>query len=243
MSKSFQGFVLKKSSYLENDLIITIFSKEISKFNAIGLNAKKSKKRNLNLLDYFNYLKFYIHSKKKYPIAIIERVDLLESFSPEFLKPEHIFFIQILNEIINLLVYGTEENKHLFNLYRETLGKIKKSKNINYFHEIAMFKLKSLKATGLELNPEKCLMCGKSGLFFNYSIEKMGFVCNNCSKNTLKIQAGTIKAIKNLENKNVILTRNIIKDVNKIFCINIFHLRGKEKLKKIIKLENSFNGI
>ncbi len=240
MSKILHGFVLKKITYLENDLIVTLITKETSKISAIGISAKKSKKRNLNLLDYLNFLKFTIHTKKNYPLFIIERVDLIESFIPKNITHFHIVFIELLNEIVDSLVYGYEETTQLFNLYYDTLKNIEN----NLYEKLMYFKVKSLKAIGFQLNFNKCVICGKNGTFLNYSIEKMGFVCNNCKKNSFKINVGTIKTIEFLEKReNIKFTNEVSKDINKIFYTNLLHLRNRERIRKLIRLENFFKWI
>ncbi len=245
MSKTIHGFILKKVSYLEKDLIVTIFSKEYSKFPAIGIAAKKSKKRNLNLLDYFNLLKFSIYTKKNYPIPIIERVSLIERIAPSIIKPEYLIFIEILNLIVDFLVYGQEDSHELFNLYIDILQKAKSETPENLKNLLTYFKIKALKAIGLQINLNKCVICGKSGTFLNYSIEKLGLVCNNCIKNSLELKLGTIKSIEFLEkkSKNLRFTKDTINDINKIFYINLAHLRDREKVKQIFKLEKYFEWI
>ena len=241
MLKTIHGFILKKISYLEKHLIVKIFSKEISKISAIGIGAKKSKKRNLNLLDYFNFLKFTLYTKKKYPLFIIERVDLVDTFIPKNIQLKHIIFIEILNEIIDNLVYGEEETKNLFYLYYNTIKDLKN----NLFEKLCIFKIKALTAIGLQLNYSKCIICGKNGTFLNYSIEKMGFICNNCKSKVFKIKLGTIKTIEYIEKKgeNIKFNQEVIRDINKLFYSNLINLRNKEKAKRLIQLENRFKWI
>ena len=50
------ALILKKSSYGEADLLVTLFSRESGKFRALAKNAKKSRKRFGGRFDFFNRL-------------------------------------------------------------------------------------------------------------------------------------------------------------------------------------------
>lgn len=51
-----EAFILRKSSYGEADLLVTLFSREFGKFGALAKNAKKSRKRFGGRFDIFNHL-------------------------------------------------------------------------------------------------------------------------------------------------------------------------------------------
>jgi len=240
------AILLKKVDYSEKDKIVLLFTKKKSKISAIGIGAKKSKKRKLNLLDYWYLLDIKFSKRKNYPLYIIDKVEIVEDLTPNNYNFNHLTFLLVCNEIISAFLYGEEDAKELFNFYVEFL-KIMKEANtkINFRNFLNIFKISVLEKIGLRLNFEKCIICGKDGIFQNYSIEKCGFVCNNCSKNSIKISKGTLKTIDYIHRGklNLKIDRSISEEINKIFSINLYHMRGEGYLKHINSVEKLLNGI
>ncbi len=233
------GIILKKVDYLDKHKIILFFTKNLSKISAIGLFAKKSIKRKLNLLDYGNFLKISILRKKNYPLYIVQHVDIIDRLIPYEAGIEYIAFFQLCSEIINLVIYDQEDSSELFDFFISFLKKVKDNES-SFFDKLGFFKIMILEKIGLGLNNKRCLICGCNGEFFNYSIEKCGFVCKKCSKKVLKINPGTIKSFEyiNTGKTNIRLSKEILNDINKIFYVNLYHLRNIENVKKVAKFEN-----
>ncbi len=234
------GIILKKFDFSEKDKIVLLFTLNLSKISAIGIKAKKSQKRKLNLLDYWFLLDIKISTKKKYPLYIIQEVELIEDLTPIDYKPFHFLFLSICNEIISNFTYGLEEAKNLFIFYINFF-KFFKFHSQDIIQKLAIFKVLTLSNFGLKLYNKKCIVCGKEGYFLNYSIEKNGFVCNECFKEgDISLSISTLKSIEFLGKGkfNVKLSQKMVEEIDKIFYLNLFQLRGEEAIKRLNWLEN-----
>ena len=60
------GIILKKKEYGENNLLVTIFSKEIGKIVAMSFGITKSKKRNLAAYNPMNVVEFTISKRNNF---------------------------------------------------------------------------------------------------------------------------------------------------------------------------------
>ena len=92
-----------------------------------------------------------------------------------------------------------------------------------------------MEALGYKIKTNLCVICGKSGNITQYSLEKKGFICNNClSKNDISICEGTKKVISQIDKVdyvNIKFSETIFKELEIIF---------NETLKNIVTI-NAFN--
>ncbi|MCY4379481.1 MAG: DNA repair protein RecO, partial [Candidatus Dadabacteria bacterium] len=79
MMETCEALILRKSSYGEADLLVTLFSRELGKFRALAKNAKKSQKRFGGRLDFFNRLTIEV-TLNKGRFNLVGDVTLKESY-------------------------------------------------------------------------------------------------------------------------------------------------------------------
>ena len=116
-----EALVLRKSSYGEADLLVTLFSRELGKFRALAKNAKKSQKRFGGRLDFFNRLAIEV-TLNKGRFNLIGDVTLKESYRE---ITESVDSFVAANRVLELLDFLTPEQEpggELFDLATNTLG-------------------------------------------------------------------------------------------------------------------------
>lgn len=116
-----EALVLRKSSYGEADLLLTLFSRELGKFRALAKNAKKSQKRFGGRLDFFNRLEIEV-TLNKGRFNLIGDVTLKESYRE---ITESVDSFVAANRVLELLDFLTPEQEpggELFDLAADTLG-------------------------------------------------------------------------------------------------------------------------
>ncbi len=116
-----EALVLRKSSYGEADLLVTLFSRELGKLRALAKNAKKSQKRFGGRLDFFNRLAVEV-TLNKGRFNLIGDVTLKESYRE---ITESVDSFVAANRVLELLDFLTPEQEpagELFDLVTETLG-------------------------------------------------------------------------------------------------------------------------
>lgn len=116
-----EALILRKSSYGEADLLLTLFSRELGKFRALAKNAKKSQKRFGGRLDFFNRLEIEV-TLNKGRFNLIGDVTLKESYRE---ITESVDSFVAANRVLELLDFLTPEQEpggELFDLAADTLG-------------------------------------------------------------------------------------------------------------------------
>lgn len=116
-----EALVLKKSSYGEADLLVTLFSKELGKFRALAKNAKKSQKRFGGRLDFFNRLEIEVTLNKR-RFNLIGDVALKESYREITESVDSFVAATRVLELLDFLVPEQEPAGELFDFTLDTLG-------------------------------------------------------------------------------------------------------------------------
>ena len=116
-----EALVLRKSSYGEADLLVTLFSRELGKLRALAKNAKKSQKRFGGRLDFFNRLAIEV-TLNKGKFNLIGDVTLKESYREITESVDSFVAANRVLELLDFLVPEQEPAGELFDLGAETLG-------------------------------------------------------------------------------------------------------------------------
>ena len=116
-----EALILKKSSYGEADLLVTLFSRELGKFRALAKNAKKSQKRFGGRLDFFNRLAIEV-TLNKGRFNLVGDVTLRESYREITESVDSFVAATRVLELLDFLVPDQEPAGELFDLAADTLG-------------------------------------------------------------------------------------------------------------------------
>ena len=116
-----EALILRKSSYGEADLLVTLFSKELGKFRALAKNAKKSQKRFGGRLDFFNRLAIEV-TLNKGRFNLVGDVTLKESYREITESVDSFVAATRVLELLDFLTPEQEPGGELFDLAADTLG-------------------------------------------------------------------------------------------------------------------------
>ncbi len=241
------GFILRKNHFKDADRVVVLFSKDFGKITALGKFAKKSIKRNLNLLDYGYVLKFFLTQSKNKQYFFINKVEFIEKLF-DFNSFTSIMVVHYINEVLYNLIYSYEDSGKIFDF---TINFLKHfnlkdlSKNISLLN---FFNINILSLTGYGLNSGKCCVCGGNEYIQNYSLENLGFICNKCIKGSaFTLCNGTLKFLKNsgkLNFSNINLSQQIISEIEIIFFATLEKFVSINRINKIKQIYfNLKNGI
>ncbi len=112
-----------------------------------------------------------------------------------------LFYLNLyINELLTNVIYGQEENKKIFYIVKDFFTKITSQNFKRSLSTLILFRFKLLEALGYKVKTNLCIICGNSKNITQYSLEKKGFICNNClSKNDISICEGTKKVISQID--------------------------------------------
>ena len=119
--ETFEALILRKSSYGEADLLVTLFSRESGKFRALAKNAKKSQKRFGGRFDFFNLLTIEVALNKR-RFNLVGDVTLKESYREITESVDSFVTGTRVLELLDFLIPEQEPAGELFDLATDTLG-------------------------------------------------------------------------------------------------------------------------
>ncbi len=123
--ETFEALILRKSSYGEADLLVTLFSREYGKFRALAKNAKKSQKRFGGRLDFFNRLVIDVTLNRR-RFNLIGDVTLKQSYREITESVDSFVTGTRVLELMDFLTPEQEPASELFDLATDTLELLSK---------------------------------------------------------------------------------------------------------------------
>jgi DNA repair protein RecO (recombination protein O) len=193
---SLEALVLSKEKLGEIDLLIELFTPK-GKIWSIAKGAQKSRKRFVNLLEEFNFIKAHLRKTSKGKFPILEKADLL--FLPESIRRDYKKYLMIsyMGEILSkisfsglFVEYFSFIKKLFMEMEKENLPSLLKT----------FFELKILKFSGWSPEFFQCVKCGyKPKKIFFLSIPEGGILCFKCKDgNSEELDFKTVDILRSL---------------------------------------------
>lgn len=123
------GIILKKKEYGENNLLVTIFSKEIGKIAAMSFGITKSKKRNLAAYNPMNVVEFTISKRNNF--YSIKEANITKVFKNILIDIEKLEISLYILDSIDKIYDEVVENERFF---------LKLINILNYINEVINLK-------------------------------------------------------------------------------------------------------
>ena len=196
-----EAVVLSSIDYGESDKIVTFYSLDYGKIKGIAKGARKSKKRFVNSLELFAYVRLGFFKKEKRDLVRLDYSDLIDSFPGIKGDIEKIAFGSSFLELLNNLVGEEHKNPKVFVLLLRFLNALK---DIDGFKRLMpLYELRLISILGYRPSLNACVICkgrvdDEKGVRF--SIAKGGVVCLSCQSAAgfLKsLSSETVKTFKN----------------------------------------------
>ncbi|HBR18555.1 MAG: DNA repair protein RecO [Deltaproteobacteria bacterium RIFCSPLOWO2_12_FULL_43_16] len=207
-----EAIVLNSIDYGESDRIVTFYTLGFGKVKGIAKGAKNSRKRFVNNLEPFSYIKLLIFQKENRDLSIIEQADIIRRFDKLVFDIERLAFGSYCLELLNEMTLEGQRNQKVFELLVKFLVMLNEGANLKTI--IMFFKMKLLSLLGYHPHLDTCVSCKNipigSRVFF--SSAKSGIVCSACKgneKSLISVSPGTIKFL-------VLAARTDIEKVNNI---------------------------
>lgn len=193
--------VLSSIDYGESDKIVTFYTLEFGKIKGIAKGAKRSRKRFVNNLEPFSYIRLLFFQKQGRDLMMIEQADVIRRFDSLFLEIDRIAFGSCCLELLNEMTPEGQKNQKAFELLLKSLIMLDKGANIRTI--VVFFEMKLLSILGYHPHLETCVVCKKPAtragaaetkIFF--SSVRSGILCPRCKcheKSLIPVSPGTIK--------------------------------------------------
>ncbi|HMQ11314.1 MAG TPA: DNA repair protein RecO [Oligoflexia bacterium] len=178
-----QAIVLSSSVYGENDMIISLLTKDFGKISAFAMSAKKSKKRFSGGIDLFSYLHVQLKPPKSKSSFLwrLEKTQLLNAFYPLRSDLKALASMSYLSECLKKLLADEQKQETIFLWWEQTLNQVANGDCKNNIDYLKMdFELLSM--LGYRPHIYNCVHCAKEQQQerFYFSFEKGGTLCKQC---------------------------------------------------------------
>ncbi|MEK6600182.1 MAG: DNA repair protein RecO [Deltaproteobacteria bacterium] len=196
-----EAIVLSSMDYGESDKIVTLYTLEFGKIKGIAKGAKRSRKRFVNNLEPFSYIRLLFFQKQGRDLVMIEQADIIRRFDSLLLEIDRIAFGSYCIELLNEMTPEGQKNKKAFELLLISLIMLDKGANIRTI--VVLFEMKLLSILGYHPHLDTCVVCKKPAtragvtetkIFF--SSVRSGILCLNCKameRSLISVSPGTIK--------------------------------------------------
>jgi len=174
-----EGIVLKSTEFEEADKIVTIYTKNYGKISAIAKGVRKIKSKFGSSLEILTHSIFLIYKGRN--IDIVSQTEILESFFSTSREVIKFAFAVNCVEVVNKLTEEREINIGLFNLLKEVLHYLRKTKDPKLL--TLSFKWQTMSLLGYRPSINYCCRCNKSienQKEMHFNIKEGGLLCNNC---------------------------------------------------------------
>lgn len=216
---------MRQTKYDEWDKILTIFTRDNGKVQAIAKGARKPKGKLVAGAQIFSYSNFILYKGKN--LYNVNQADLIESF---FTLREDLYKLAYATYILELLDAGTVVEYPNFRLFDltiktlKTLSKINNDSNLNYKKLLIAFQLKYISFIGYRPHIKSCTIC--NGLLndrIKFSIEHGGVICGKCSSRV---------------NSGYYISKEVLKAINDLLFMPLDKLESlKIPIKNIVIIE------
>jgi DNA repair protein RecO (recombination protein O) len=193
--------VIHRLDYKESDLIVTLYTADLGKVTGIAKGAKRSKRRFVNNLQPFSYIRILFAEGR----GGLIRLDEADMIHPLFRISEDIskilygsYFLEMVKEMTG----EKESNPQLFELLVSFLTLLNDSPPREEYPRV--FELRFLDLMGYRPRLMECTICSKklsSGDETFFSYRHGGVVCKQCqvnAKGAVAISGETIQAMERI---------------------------------------------
>lgn len=206
-----EGIVLRARDYGEADKILTIYTREWGRVQAIAKGVRKVKSKNKGAVQPFTHSKFLIYKGKSLDtVTQCQSINSFGAIRENLLKMAYASYIM---ELTDKLVIEKESNENIFILLLTTLFLMEE---IDLPVTAGVYRIRLLTLLGYKPYLDGCVNCGSSNSNDTYRLSPLlgGLLCASCQKEdeqALKISKGSI----------AILRQFLIMDVRKLHLLKI----------------------
>lgn len=236
-----EGIVFRETKFKESDKIITVFTKENGKIQAMAKGARNPRNKLFSSTQILSYSEFITYKGKS--LYSINQGDIINSFYDLREDLTKLAYASYIMELVDIATVIEEPNEKLFYLLSKTL-KLLSEGNTDFEILCRGFEIKYISFLGYKPVIKECVKC-RNELKHNlkFSINYGGILCDKCNINdnySIKIDEN-IRNILNfllyspLDNLNELKLNVKLKSMTEDILIK--YILGHTEVDKIKSLE------
>ncbi len=186
------AIVIRARDYGEADKILTLFSRENGKIQAIAKGVRKPKSRLRGGVQPLSYSQFLLHKGKT--LDTVSQVEQKESFGRLLQDLERLTYAAYVLELVDAAILENEEGQEIFLL---TLTCLHLLQSVDPALVIRCFELRLLNLLGYKPQTKNCVNCSSlvQGEKRRFSVDQGGVLCPKCRQQdtySLEVSGGTL---------------------------------------------------
>lgn len=191
------AIVIRSREYGESDRLVTLFSRELGKLEAIAKGVRKPKSTQRGGTQLFTYADFLLYQGKT--LDTVNQAQPRENFLHLWDDFDRTIAASGIAELLDISTTREHPDQELFTL---TLSFLFLLKELDPYIAQAAYALRLLDLQGYLPDISRCLLCGRDlmGEQAFLSAEAGGFVCSSCKNNQLvsALNPGSYALVKQL---------------------------------------------
>lgn len=176
MLRSLTGFVIRTQPYRETHKLITLFTKELGKVNAISRGANRPNSRMVAISQPFVYANFLTYVSRG--LSTIQQGEVLNSYRNIREDIHKTTYASYIAELTWKSLKDQESMPYLYSQFKHTLDWI--SNHDEYMIPVIMYEFKVYKYAGILPVVTECVLCGNVRKLQFFSINEGGVLCKSC---------------------------------------------------------------
>lgn len=193
------GVVIHRVDFKESDLIVTLYTADLGKVTGIAKGAKRSKRRFVNNLQPFSYIRI-VFSEGRGGLIRLDEADMIRPFFRISEDISKVLYGSYFLEMVKEMTGEKESNPQLFELLVAFLSLLNDSPPREEYPRI--FELRFLDLLGYRPRLTECSICNQmlppdDGAWFSY--RHGGSICKRCQINArgaVAISGATLQAME-----------------------------------------------
>jgi len=190
--------VIHHADFGESDIIVTFYTYDLGKIRGIAKGAKRSKRRFVNNLQPFSYIRI-IFSEGRGGLIRVDQADIIQPFSQIGEDISKVLYGSYFLEMVKEMTGEKEPNPQLFQLLVAFLALLNDFTPREEY--LRVFELRVLALLGYRPRLSECTICAQGispGQEAWFSYRHGGIVCKGCqtkARGAIPISGGTLKAM------------------------------------------------
>lgn len=200
--------IIQVKDHAESDKIITLYTLEQGKINAIAKGAKRSKKRFVNKLELFSLLNISYAPGRLSSLARIDQAELIAPYPNLHKNYDQYVAASLLSELV---LYWTREHDREEELFQLLIWSLKQlSLGVTPSQAIIFFHVKMLDILGFRPVLNGCCNCNilsPKMAPYRFSPLRNGLICGKCKDEpigkALEISMQTIQLLRKVQEMDI----------------------------------------
>ena len=192
-----EAIVLNSIDYGESDRIVTLYTLGFGKVRGIAKGAKRSRKRFVNKLEPFSYIKLLFFQKHGRGLVMIEQAETIRGFHGLLVDMERLALGSYCLELLNEMTMEGQKNQRAFELFLKFLIMLDGGADPKTI--VMLFEMQILSILGYQPCLNMCVACkdvSTSGNKMFFSSTRSGILCVDCKgdeRSLIPVSPGALK--------------------------------------------------